>query len=277
MCILASMSRSRSLETYRLTMAPGFERAVGRAVESDVESVVVVAQAPGSITLHGPSEAATPLAKLPYASMVLRELGRTDEERLDDAAVSLAAQLASRAVSKNLDLRRGFRIRVSDVGALVPIDAAVRRALERAVTCWSGAQPSARGGGLEVWVVRRRMDRHVTLSVRLDRGPVEKAGRGELKRDLAAALVRTVPLRRDDVYFDPFAGSGAIARARGPRKVSRWRRALASWSTGARHVSLSPTPDRGLALGGQARLFAASTPRSSREGPLRSGLRPATR
>jgi len=249
--ILASMPRSRCVETFRLAMAAGFETVVRRAAESDVEGVTVVAEQSGLITLRGPAEAAAPLAKAPYASMVLLELGRTSEGTLDDAAASLAAQLAGRAASEELDLRRGFRIRVSDAGALVRIDAAARKALERAVTRWSGAFPSARGGGLELWVVRRRGDRRVTLSLRLDSAPVEKPERGELKQDLAAALVRTVPLSADDVYFDPFAGSGAIARARAryqhsevfasdasPEAVDRLTRLLRRGELGARaHVA----------------------------------------
>jgi tRNA G10 N-methylase Trm11 len=96
----------------------------------------------------------------------------------------------------------------------VRIDRRARDDLERAISTWSGARAGPRGGGAEVWVIRRRDERDISLSVRLDSGSVEKVPKGSLKPDLAAALVRTVAVRDDEVVFDPFAGSGAIPRAR---------------------------------------------------------------
>lgn len=61
---------------------------------------------------------------------------------------------------------------------------------------------------------RRREDDEVTLAFRISTAQRERPARGALKRDLAAALVRTVRPSGEEVFLDPFAGSGAIPQAR---------------------------------------------------------------
>jgi 23S rRNA G2445 N2-methylase RlmL len=201
-------------ETYRLTLAAGFEAIVERALRADLPAATVTKRESGSLLVHAASRLAPAIAALPYVAMSLLELSRTDQGSLDQAVISLSARLHSLAVPRHLDPMKGFRIRVSDEGLLVSIGPRARMAIQDSISRWCGARPDARGGGLEFWVIRRRGDRYVSLSLRLDGGPAAKVARGELKPDLAAALVRTVPVRSSDVFYDPFAGRGAIPKAR---------------------------------------------------------------
>jgi 23S rRNA G2445 N2-methylase RlmL len=203
-------------ELFRVTMAAGFESVVRRALEADLVHVEVSEVSSGSILLRAPGTESQALVALPYLSLALRQLVRVDDRSIDAAVVALARQLRRRRpeASPGRAASGRFRLRVSDAGSLVRIDQRARIELENAVSAWSGARPDPRGGGAELWVIRRRDEREVSLSVRLGSATVGKAARGSLKADLAAAFVRTVVCGADDVVVDPFAGSGAIAQAR---------------------------------------------------------------
>jgi 23S rRNA G2445 N2-methylase RlmL len=196
-------------------MAAGFEPIVRRALEADVAAAEIVEVDSGSIVLRADTGAGalSTLASLPYLSLVLVEIGRYGHPSLDRAVANLVRRVSG-AVPEPLARARSFRVRVSDAGKLTAIDPRARRQLEDAIGSWSGARADPRGGGAEVWLLRRRGQRDVGLFVRLDRPSGERPAKGALKPDLAAALVRTVAARAGDVVLDPYAGSGAIVRAR---------------------------------------------------------------
>jgi 23S rRNA G2445 N2-methylase RlmL len=201
-------------ELFRVTMAAGFESVVRRALEADLGRVEVSDVSSGSILLRAPSTDIRALTALPYLSLVLRQLVRVDDRSIDGAVAALARQLPRRVGAPGLAASATFRLRVSDAGSLVRIDQRARTELEHAISRWSGARPDPRGGGAELWVIRRRGEREVSLSVRLGSAPAASAPKGALKADLAAAFVRTIACGADDVVLDPFAGSGAIPQAR---------------------------------------------------------------
>ncbi len=105
-----------------------------------------------------------------------------------------------------------FRLRVSDDGTFASTSTSPARALTAAVARSTGMTEAKRGGATEVWVVRRRDEDFSVLAVKLT-GANPKAPKGSLRPELAAALVRCVPLGPDDVVLDPFSGSGAIGVA----------------------------------------------------------------
>lgn len=201
-------------DALRVTMAAGFERVVARAIQDDVPGVELRAIKSGCIDLTSRSSSVEAVATLPYLSLVLLELARVEERSLDRAVRRFARLMQRQRVPAIVTTGRTFRIRVSDGGSLVPVDASARMSLERSISRWASLRPEPRGGGLEVWVSRRREEDTISLSVRADDGPTEKVPKGALKPDVAAAMVRVVSPSDADVFFDPFAGSGAIARAR---------------------------------------------------------------
>lgn len=84
--------------------------------------------------------------------------------------------------------------------------------LTTALAAWSGLRREPRGGQYEFWVIRRRASGHTVLGTKLGHGGPQPP-RGSLRPEIAAALVRTVPLSQADIVLDPFAGSGAIGIA----------------------------------------------------------------
>jgi len=212
----ASGDRSRrgARVVLQVTMAAGLERVVRAALEHDIAGIEIVREESAMLTLTAPAGRLPTLSTVPYASVVLLELGSVRARSLDVAVERLAEQLLGQAMPAGFDTRRGYRIRVSDAGALVKISPRSKAALEQAASRWAGLRPDPRGGGMELWVRRRRDADTITLSLRVDRLPTDKPAAGELKRDVAAALVRVVEPAADETFLDPFAGSGAIPKAR---------------------------------------------------------------
>jgi tRNA G10 N-methylase Trm11 len=105
-----------------------------------------------------------------------------------------------------------FRLRIFDDGQFASTGTAEASRLAAALADWLGLRQDARGGHLELWVVRRRDARSTVLGARLGGRRVSPA-RGSLRPEIAAALVRLVPLDGRDTVLDPFAGSGAIGVA----------------------------------------------------------------
>jgi 23S rRNA G2445 N2-methylase RlmL len=138
-------------------------------------------------------------------------------------------QLVKLARSKRLlsgfPRRAPFRIMVTVDGQLTSLARDARSRLESTVAEQTGGRVNARGGtGVEYWVIARRDLSSVLLGLRLTTGQRKKPSPGSLSSDLARLLVSagTFP---EDVFLDPFCGSGSIvvARASGP-----FQRAVAS-------------------------------------------------
>lgn len=204
-----------------VTMAAGFERVVRAALEHDIAGVDILSEESGLLALTAPRGRMRALATVPYVSLVLLELGSIRARSLDTAVGGLADQLLGQAMPAGLDMRRGYRIRVSDTGALVKLSPRSKAALEQAISRWGGLRPDPRGRGMELWVRRRRNADVTTLSLRVDQAPTNKRAAGTLKRHVAAALVRVVEPAVDETFLDPFAGSGAIPEARAAYSAAR--------------------------------------------------------
>jgi Putative RNA methylase family UPF0020 len=121
-------------------------------------------------------------------------------------------------VPEHLDLGKeaasGFRIVVHIDGQLTSVDAGVRGRLEAAVRRASGATVSRRGGGAEIWVLGRRQSPIVWLLKRRMRAEPRRSRAGSLSPRLASLLCLASRPTPDDVFLDPFAGSGSISLAR---------------------------------------------------------------
>jgi Putative RNA methylase family UPF0020 len=203
--------------TFHVSCAAGFESVVGRALRTDLSALSRLDEESGRLRLEAPPQVAAVLRDLPYLSVTLEELAVTRYRGMDAALLSLARALDGRPPPV-VRSARTFRLRVSDAGRLVRVDASAREALERAVSRWGRLQPERRGGDLELWVTHRRDAPDVDLSVRFDVPEVAAVPRGALRPEVAGALVRVEEPAPHERVLDPFAGSGAIpvARARYP-------------------------------------------------------------
>jgi len=86
--------------------------------------------------------------------------------------------------------------------------------LEEVISRWGRLRVEPRGADIEFWVTHRRGHHTSVLSVSLLGESRKSLREGSLKPDVAAALVRAVPIQPSAVFLDPFAGSGTILKAR---------------------------------------------------------------
>ncbi len=191
---------------------------MSRSLEIDVPRALVTHVESGSIVLEGNPDIGRMLVELPYLSVILQVLASVDDPVFDRAAIKLSRSLQEVPVPWPLKTAGEFRLRTSESGQLVRVEPGARRKLESAVSEWGDVVLAPRGGGSEVWLIRRTGERSVALAARLDYRQQPRSAPGALKSDLAAALVRSVPSGAADVVLDPFAGSGVLAleRARLP-------------------------------------------------------------
>lgn len=147
---------------------------------------------------------------VPYAKNVFLVHAQTRRGSLGASVAALAGALPPLRVGRP----HGFRLMAHLDGRLVSLEQRPRRALERAVARATGLTVTPRGSCLEFWVIGRRELPVLYLAERLPgRGGADRAC-GALSAELSALLVAAGSPRPDDVFLDPFAGSGALVRAR---------------------------------------------------------------
>jgi hypothetical protein len=146
---------------------------------------------------------------IPFAKNVFVIRAETKRRGLGPSIAALAAGLPSlRSPGSN-----GFRLMYHVDGQLVAPDPGARRELERAVGRATGLRLTPRGQCLEFWVIGRRESSLLYLAERLPARAAQPP-RGSLSPELSALLVMASEPHPDDVFLDPFAGSGALVRAR---------------------------------------------------------------
>jgi hypothetical protein len=109
----------------------------------------------------------------------------------------------------------GFRVMFHVDGRLVPSSARARQTLEEAISAATGLRAQARGNCQEYWVIGRRDWPAMYLAERLPGGKQRHSpDKGSLSGELSALLVSLSRPDPEDVFLDPFAGSGSIVAAR---------------------------------------------------------------
>jgi SAM-dependent methyltransferase len=146
---------------------------------------------------------------IPFAKNVFLIQAETNRRGLGPSIAALAADLRPMRSPGSA----GYRLMYHVDGQLVAADPGARRALEHAVGRATGLRPMPRGQCLEFWVIARRESPLLYLAERLP-GRGAQPARGSLSPELSALLVAAGEPHSDDVFLDPFAGSGALVRAR---------------------------------------------------------------
>lgn len=145
-----------------------------------------------------------------YAKNVFLVHAETKRRVLSSSLLALADAVPSLRGNKS----QGFRLMYHVDGQLVSPEPRAARALQAAVARSSGLQLMPRGQCQEYWVIGRRESSAFYFVERLPSPDQSKRARGSLSTELAALLVAASQPRADDVFLDPFAGTGALVRAR---------------------------------------------------------------
>lgn len=206
--------RATAPATYLSTFPAGLGALVQSGLETDLGRVGVE-YADDSALVYRASAGAQP-GSLPYLKNSFRVLLRAPRKQIDRAAREFAQRIEAGDIARDeLGGMRSFRLMAQVDGQLTPVAVPARQQLERAIRTRFGATLDARGGtGSELWLLARRDLPDLVLAVRLPRPKRPAAAAGSLSSELSHLLVRASRPHPNDVFLDPFGGSGALAQAR---------------------------------------------------------------
>lgn len=155
------------------------------------------------------------IGALPYLRNAYLILARTPRRDLAQSIPELTSAVRTGDLGVSLPGRRPFRVMASVDGQLIALPSKIRADLESALQTRTRGQINKRGGqGEEYWVLGRRDLGQLLLGRRLPSKPAPNTPKGALGRELAELLVRASKPTPQDVFLDPFGGSGAIVAAR---------------------------------------------------------------
>lgn len=197
-----------------LQFAAGLGPLVEHALTMDFGTLRTVYEDDSGIMMDVSAERAR-VASLQYVKnsfLVLDEVPRTS---LPADVDGLARRLRAEDILPKESRKQAFRVMFSVDGQLVAVPAPSRQRLVAAIEARTRGALNARGGsGTEFWLIGRRDLDTVLFCERLSTGPTGKAERGALATDLSTLLVLASEPRPDDVFLDPFGGSGTLVAAR---------------------------------------------------------------
>lgn len=108
-----------------------------------------------------------------------------------------------------------FRIRILEENELVSIDKTILSRLEDQITQKTGLEVDRTNPNTEVWVLKRKNEPGLVGLRITKKGNLEKVlKKGELRPELAYLLNYISDPNSKDIFLDPFAGYGAIPKAR---------------------------------------------------------------
>ncbi|ADB31946.1 putative RNA methylase [Kribbella flavida DSM 17836] len=220
----------------------GLGELVIDSLRRDLAGVQVISSDDSSLLFDSRSDRAK-VGGLGYLKNAFTVLGSVPRSTPQKAAERFAEQVQTTPMLRGQGRVTSFRTMVSVDGKLVGLPRPAKLRLESAIGKATGARVNARGGaGAEYWVIGRRDLSSMLFCQRLTSG-VKQGAAGSLGADLATLLVKASEPAPDDVFLDPFAGSGAIVSA---RMASAYRRLIYSdLAAGEPQVQILPELRRG--------------------------------
>jgi tRNA (guanine6-N2)-methyltransferase len=206
------------MPTYAASFVSGLQRVVGPAIEHACPDAEVEHLLDGLVVFRtdAPLDEIKRWRFINNLFLVIRSFSGLG----DDTMTTMLEAVAAPDTWDDWDASafrpgRTFRIVTSEQNQSVSVDAGLLRAAQVAVSNHTGSRPSTHKPETEFWALRRseglglfmqRLTRHASFERMLDRG--------ELRPDLCHALCLLSEPNDDDVFLDPFCGSGAIPLGR---------------------------------------------------------------
>lgn len=154
------------------------------------------------------------VSSIPFAKNAFIVIAEADRGRIDDSVRDLTQVLKGQRFPVIPDSPRGFRVMAHIDGELSSVDPAAKQGLERLVSASTGGRVEARGMCQEYWVIGRLDMGEVLFCARLPKVARPKKARGAVSYELSSMFVMASGPSPQDVYLDPFAGSGSFVTAR---------------------------------------------------------------
>lgn len=161
------------------------------------------------------------VADIPYIKNAFVVIAETGRGSLDKGVMQLSRVVVNEQFPKLPGQTNKFRLMVHVDGSLAPVEARTKAALERAVMQRTGGRVEPRGQCQEYWVVGRQGLRELLFCARLPKAKRPIKAKGAISHELSAMLVAASQPRPQDVFLDPFAGSGSFVAARLERPLKQ--------------------------------------------------------
>lgn len=196
---------------YLIQFPAGATPLVERAVQEDFANVTAEYGDESALVFESSTRIKT-ADSVPYAKNVFEVHAQTPRKNaLAQGVTRIAANIHKLRVPRNPP---GFRIMYHIDGQLQSCEPKARQALERAVASASGLRLTPRGQCQEFWVIGRRESQALYFAQRLPSTDSRARAKGALSVELSALLVAASHPSPNEVFLDPFAGSGALVAAR---------------------------------------------------------------
>jgi predicted RNA methylase len=195
---------------YYVQFPAGTGELVAESIGSYVDRPETVYADDSSLIFESESRYAQ-VVQIPFVKNSFTVIADVVRRDLDEGVLELADSLRYDGLDANAD---SFRVMFHVDGALVPVSPRAKRALETEITYASGQRMVGRGSGEEYWVVGRTDFDYLMLCRRHIRPKRAAKAAGAISHELSSLLVAASRPAPDDVFLDPFAGSGSFTNAR---------------------------------------------------------------
>lgn len=200
---------------YYVQHGAGLGDLVVTAMRVDLHNADLQYQDDSSLVFEADGVAPDRVAALPYLKNTFQILSSSPRGAMPGSVDQLVKFARKRKVLVGQKRGVPFRTMVNVDGQLIGLPPQTRTQLETMIGEQTGGRLNSRGGtGVEFWVIGRRDMDLLLFCKRLSVGGKKAGPKGALSADLATLLVKASSPHKDDVFLDPFAGSGAIVTAR---------------------------------------------------------------
>jgi Predicted DNA modification methylase len=201
------------LKSYYSTFIPGLVQPVKEALGETLPDSRINLALDGLIAYESNAKTEV-IQNLPFVTNsfhIIKSFDRQSAPSLEDMAMNVVEDRSLRLKPLPRAHRNTFRIITSIANQLVPIDNNLMQALEERVSNKTGLKPNRAKPDYEFWLTQRsegygyfafRLSHHKAYDKSLQKG--------ELRPELANILCRLSGPLPDELFLDPFCGSGAI-------------------------------------------------------------------
>lgn len=154
------------------------------------------------------------VAEIPFAKNCFVVVAGTPRGSIDKGVNQLSRMAGSAKFPPSSSRNPRFRTMIQIDGELSSVDQRTKTALERAISAKTGQRVDPRGMCQEYWVIGRLDLNELLLCVRLPKQKRASKAKGALSYELSSMLVAASRPAAQDVFLDPFAGSGSFVLAR---------------------------------------------------------------
>jgi tRNA G10 N-methylase Trm11 len=198
---------------YFVQHAPGTGDLIAESLRGELQSFQVDYRDESAISFHSKANIRD-IASIPYVKNAFAVLASSPRNGLESSVTKLGKALQNRRIPEIPSSTKNFRTMVHIDGELRALDLGARKSLEQAITRKVGGRVEARGMCQEYWVIGRSEMSELMLAARLPKKKRAPKPKGAISYELSSILIAASHPRHEDVFLDPFAGSGAFVIAR---------------------------------------------------------------